>query len=568
MNITSQQIQVKGLSLIYRTNPTIGLLVLTGFIDNATDGDFEKIFRYTVDGVNYTEWQSLNVENIQKVGIETEKVFIAEINYRRINLEAIAPTITLTATPGEIDDTKNFYFSRSLFARYFEIGDSEALSWWINILEKINDVGLIPNYIEKEVNGSNADFIATFGAIAKVFSYYVRLAKCFSKFYDNEKLLRDFLTQRGLILSPEDTLEALLIYLETYYTQMSKRGTERITESIEDGVATNGELLRLIHYQPQDEFMFLPYRKHKFGWNLRNSSPLYRGLRSNTILNKIPWSKRESVTDVRIEDYLIDGAYFNEGDATIATPSNGGVETTSDLGLIKVDSRLDYIFTFKIKLASTHVFDFNIAGYDSNGVSVSNTSRKTGNNTNNFVVDAIMSRDDKFIEVRCILYNSERTTFINDTLNIKQGHNIIMHPNLASIVFQIKVRSKNAEEESSDTSFIKDVTLIPLMTTYSRGFVQVNNFISSWIVNRNNESHLIQLQDVVRRYLIPYDTHIKLTNIGDVLYQGIDEDIDTTYWIGAGEYCRKVVWIGTDPACELQTLIWIPDEDTAICEQE
>jgi len=47
----------------------------------------------------------------------------------------------------------------------------------------------------------------------------------------------------------------------------------------------------------------------------------------------------------------------------------------------------------------------------------------------------------------------------------------------------------------------------------------------------------------------------------------VNEDPDTTLWIGAGEYCQKVVWIGADPACEQVSYIWVRDEDTAYCEQ-
>lgn len=560
MSVIATQTRREGNTLIFRTTPVVGVLALTGFTDDATSTDlsatFVKKFRYSSNGIIYSEWLPLDSENIAAVQLDIKGVFIAEISY-----ELVQPTgadylnvseASFSTSNQVIDTSLEGYFNNSLFKKYFNSSDPDVLNWYINVLEKLYDKGLLANYIDR---GNIDDFISFFGSVAKFFAFYVKLARVFGSFYNNRLLIEDFLSQRSLQIAPGDTLEDLQFLMETYYSQMGRRGTSTILDKKSEGATVNGELLRTIHYQDNDEFLFCFYQKKNFGWNLGNSSPLYRGLKVNSNLNKVPWSVGELSME-NIGPYLIQAALV---DGEVVMGSEGGSIEVGLSDAIVVDPNLDYQFSFKIKLAATKTVTFNLAGYDIDNNVVSNISRASGNVTNNFLLNAKLSRSDKYVEVRCYLYNKNRGQFVGDTTNLKQGRNIIANSNLAKIIFSVV---------TSGAANIKEFQIIPMMTSYSRGYLQVNNFISSWIKNRNNKKSLRELKDFISRNLLPYNTQLQLTNIGDTLYTDSEVEIDSTYWVGAGEYCRKVVWIGDDPSCEIQSTIWIPDEGTAICEQD
>lgn len=566
MNIVASKVRQEGNTLIFKTTPAVGVLALTAFTDDATSTDvsatFIKRFRYTSNGVIYSEWIDLTLDNIATVQLnEKGGVFVAEIGYflsQPTGADYLSVTeASFTAVEGVVDESVNFYFNNSLFKKYFNTSDPDVLNWYINVLEKLYDVGMVPNYIKRvDRNGSVDDYLSLFGSVAKFFAFYVKLARVFGSFYNNQLLITDFLSQRGLQISPEDTLDDLQYMMQTYYYQMSDRGSVGIADSKANGAIVDGELLRTIHYKPFDEFLFCLYPKQNFGWNLRNSSPLHRGVSINDILNKAPWSKG-AVSMESVTPFLIGGA-TNTSSTVEVDNTGGGIDVTL-ADAILVDPSMDYQFSFKLKLADAATVTFNIAGYDVNNNTVTNYSRATGNPTNNFFLNANMSRSDKYIEVRCYLYNKNRGQFTGDTTNIRQGRNIIANANLAKVVLQVV---------TSGVASIKDFKIMPMNTIYSRGFVQVNNFISIWLKNHNSKFSLKELRDFISTYLIPYNTHLKITNIGDVTYTDPEVEVDSTYWVGVGEYCRKVVWIGEDPSCEIQSTIWIPDESTAICEQE
>ena len=68
--------------------------------------------------------------------------------------------------------------------------------------------------------------------------------------------------------------------------QIFNRGTNHINDKKNEGSQIEGEILRLIQYNDKDEYLFNLHKTEHFGWNLGNSSPLYRGLYLNDNLQK------------------------------------------------------------------------------------------------------------------------------------------------------------------------------------------------------------------------------------------------------------------------------------------
>lgn len=545
--------------IIYiKSNPVVGLLALTGFVDdnNGPQGsaDFIKTFRYTINGVIYSEWIPLTVQAITNIQVDPTDVFVIELSYAKDEpvgtsvLDVDSATLTVTS---QATDPK-FYFDNSLFKKYFDFNDVNVLNWYVNVLEKLWYENLIPNYMTKD-RMSPDDFLAFWGSVAKFFSYYVQYARTFATFYNNVDLIRDFLGQRGLNTSPEDTLQELQYMLKTYHNQLAQRGTINIVNDVADGAEVNGELKRLIFYKAVDEFIFCYYKPENFGWCLGHSSPLYKGMRVNDNINKAPWSKGYTSMQ-NAASFVTGGSIITDVGNYIARINNGSLSAPN----IKVDPNMDYEISFQIKLGSSSRLNFSVTGKDINGSSVALKARKNNTTVTSFFTNAPLSRSDKYVMVRVYLYNKNRGVFADDATSIKQGSNIIMPSTLQSVSLTVG---------TTGTADIFDFKITPLQTDYSRGFLQSNNFISTWLKNRNSIYTTLQLEAYIMKYLIPYNCHIKVTNIGDLLYTTPEEEVDQTFWVGSGEYCRKVVWIGIDPSCEIKNMIWVPDEDTAICEQ-
>lgn len=570
----------EGRSVYIKSNPTVGLLALTSFADDANGPigpiKFIKTFRYTTNGVQYSDWINLTVANITAIQVDPKKPFVVEIAYFKD--EPTGPSV-LDVTEATIIGTSAAdpltpLFDNSLFKKYFNSNDQEVLNWYVNVLEKLWNKGLLPNFLTKDPLDPD-DFLAMWSAVARFFAYYVVYARTFSTFYNNYDILTDFLGQRGLNVSPEDTLPQLQELLRTFYYQMSQRGTWRIIEdyqldalgyyggglgleNIDESVPYNGEMLRLIHYKAAiDEFLWVLYEPQNFGWCLGHSSPLYKGLRVNDQLNKAPWSHRYT-SMAHAGTYATNGSITTDTDGnTILRMDSGGGSVGVASG-VKADPNLDYEFSFQIKLAAGKKLTFDINGFDVEGGSVALLSRRTGTPVGHFFASAVLSRSDKYVTVRGYLYNKNRPTFSADTTNIRQGANLLADPALNNIGFTIS---------TDGAADIFDFKILPVQTSYSRGLTQVTNFISAWLNNRNNIYSTLELEAYVDHYLIPYNSKIKLHQVGDFLYEDDEQDIDSTYWAGAGEYCRKTVWIGADPACETTDLIWIADESFAYCEQ-
>jgi hypothetical protein len=71
----------------------------------------------------------------------------------------------------------------------------------VNVLEKLYKKGILPAYIERDFNSTNAadrDFIDTWRAVTHYFALYVCMARHFQFFYQDTNLLNEYLDQRGI----------------------------------------------------------------------------------------------------------------------------------------------------------------------------------------------------------------------------------------------------------------------------------------------------------------------------------------------------------------------------------
>lgn len=559
-------IRIEGNSIFIKSDPVIGILTLTSFADDASGESgpitFTKYFRYTLNGVEYTDFIPLTTPAITSIPVQSTDTLVIEVQYVKNQptgtdvLEVSEFAIDTTNAPDPVLP----YFDNTVFKQFFGSNDVEVLKWYVAVLDKLYQRGLIPNYIDRLNDfDSSEDFIDFWASIAKFFAYLVTYARKFQKFYQSEVLLAEFLEERGLNVSPEDTLNQMNYMMSNFYKEIFHRGTMHIVDKVENGDIIDGELLRLIFYKrEEDEVLFNPYKKEHFGWNLGNSSPLNKSMYLNDNVNK----SYETTFDIfNLAKYPIVGTTAIQVDGPKSTMfvNNGGIGAAGGYKPIKVDPRLDYEFSFMIKKAQGEDLTVGVTAYDKDGNVIDLKSYKDGSISNTFLSNVSLSRDDKYVLVRLFIYNKNRTTYINDSTEIHQGNDLIFNEDTVYIIPTIHV---------SGTANIWGIRILPMQTSYSRGFLQVNNFISAWLRNRNQNYTLNEIKDYIRKYLIPYNAHIEVSDVGDAGYNAIETPPDTFYWVPAGEYCERLGWRPIAPSCVIVNYGWVPEEETAYCETE
>lgn len=516
--ITANKIKIEGNSIFIRSNPTIGIIALTSFVDNTAGEDsthsFTKSFRYSKNGIIFSEWHELTPVNILSISVNAKDTLIIELNYIKHqpagddNLTITSASIGTTATAG----VNGFYFDNSIFKQYFNSDDLEVLNWQISVLSKLFERGLLPSYIDRfDEFGSPDDFIEFWRAVTKYFAYYVVYARKYQKFYQSEVLLQEYIEQRGMKTSPLNTIIELNYLMKNFYKEIFHRGTVHIVDKASQGAAIDGELLRLIKYNPLvDEFIFNLYKPEHFGWNLGNSSPCYRGMRINDNANKY-YEQQAEPSD--ITKYPISGAAFAkvvDGGRDVIEIVNGGICVTGlsnpNLFKIKVDEFMDYELFFMVKLSAGAKLHVGYAAYNKAGGSMPLKSQKDSSSTlDHFAGGVELQRADKYLGVSLFLYNKLKPPFAGDTTTLNAGIDLRLIDGVTHVIPNI--------ECSGGTMQIYNIRFVPMRTSYSRGFLDTKNFISAWIKNNNNDIDILGIKQFIKRYLIPYNSNIELSTI-------------------------------------------------------
>ena len=309
---------------------------------------------------------------------------------------------------------------------------------------------------------ADEDFIKLYKSIATFFAYYVILARKYAIFYENEEFLLEQLRQKGLILVDDESFDRLTFYMKNYFSEMRKRGTLKIIEragldesesfsesgSLEENL--NGELLRLIDFDECDEFIFNLRKGNKIGWNIANSSPLYKGTSNMENLNKI-WSQlldlddylnfplinSDYITSVQdsIDDTFDESQSFSESESSTfidedyvikiipssnTNPIGIGIDPTDKskanaYGIV-VNPSIDYEFEFRIKtnklLAGTfteNVIDTFAVGNEPDAIVLSpDNSKLFVANYSDGTIDVVDTSNDTIVHTITLLGDSNQ----------------------------------------------------------------------------------------------------------------------------------------------------------------
>ena len=294
--------------------PMVGITGVASFTEVVTGSTgtwLTRQFKYSVDGVNFTDLAALTNPALSSLVFTVGQFVVFEFLYQRSSgSDRTVTSLTIAESYGTLP-WENTYFDKSNYKVYFEQNDTELLNWTYNVLNKVYriDGGVIPTYISRKDDvDSDKSFIEFWLSICYFCALDVKLARIVSEYYNNDLLLKFYLENRGLFVSKKSTLLSMQYLQSTYYHQMFNRGTNHIVDSeINDGDEVDGELPRLLSNSEHDELAFCFHKKEHFGWNLRNSSPTYRGLGVNKNSNKII----QSGTWVRVDSSLSYNFSFN-----------------------------------------------------------------------------------------------------------------------------------------------------------------------------------------------------------------------------------------------------------------
>lgn len=443
-------------------------------------------------------------------------------------------------------------FDTSVFKKYFASNDPIALAWADNVLQKLIAKDAVPDYIVRD-----NDFEDYFSPITIFFGYLVRLARVFRDFKDNSFLADQYLTQMGHFTCGDEALDELAYIISNSLRLRAQRGTIKMFTPA-SGSIPSGELLRLICAHSQDFFKLGVGRPQHNSWNLNNCSPLYRGNTGRLDLN-VGYEYTESVKDL-LKYPLINNNYVflttyqskecMEIEGVPAATYSGIGANESDKRII-VTPELNFEITFYVAQDTTlENITFGCLAFDAAGVQVPLQNIVTGGDSNFFFETRRLNKPGQFYMVRGILYNKDQglLSATNGKLNIGFGHNLRMNVNVASIIPYIVVDNVSGDDvdaevdnfpggaesepgyDSSPSVYLWNVKATPCSFDYSRSYLNNKNFIDIILANKNGKYTNTQIDDILRRIFIPYNSAFKTTyyssNILDVVSYLLLEDGD------------------------------------------
>lgn len=442
MIIKNRATEIGDVLYIQTDAPLIGLIALTSFVDDTegeyTDRSFKKSFRYSVDGVTWTQFVPLTIQNISGVEINAVNTFYAEYRYERIGTDPTEDLLFNSVTlEGKFKQPEiNTVYTNTNFNNFFPLNNICSIGWSVNVLEKLYKKGIVPNYIERNLSGSGTedkDYIDFWRTITHFFALFVCLARQFQYFYNNQQLLLEYVRQRSLFVC-SDTSHMDLLYLSGYYfDEIRQRGTRQVFLKKSDTKPVDGEYLRLICYNPKDEFVYNLNKNEHIGWNIGNSSPCYKGLTGRLNVNKFYVDFVEDVENLNqlsiTSDSLPYISLYEQSNSDSNSDSNSNSSQIKEsiiihpasipvglggesVGLVESDKRivvnpnLDYEITFFVKsnITNDQKISFGVDSFDKNGNFISLIDNSNQNTSNIFFNQIVLNKSDKYYFVRGIVY--------------------------------------------------------------------------------------------------------------------------------------------------------------------
>lgn len=506
--------------------PVLGLVLLYGFLDNTSgespDMYFQKKFRYSKDiGINWSDWQLLTAANIQNVPIRNKESFLFEYAYQHEgrNGELYFNWVQLEGEVNQGDDT---IYSKTDFKQFFDVNDINVLGWAFNVLEKLYQQGILPKYVQRDYTENSKDFIDYWLSVTHFFALIVYMARQFQDIPGNNILFNLFFEGKGLALSGEETQLQRNYLFAHYIDEYRKRGTASIIDP--DGTVY-GEFLRLINYDPQEEFMFFNLVRQNLGWCCDFSSPMWIG--TEQILNATKaYEYSESVKD--LTKYPIVGSVdvFQYGDyewlrlATTAGTNGIDVASPTRENLQKISPSIPYEIYFRVIAISAdgtapdHL-NFGVKGYDENLQLLDFLNAQTGQAQNSFFTEVptrVLYKVNTEYWFRAVIWRADEVPGASMNLNFLNGVPLISNRDMKYFT-PVITQSYVAGDKSL---LIRDVKIKPLQLSVEQGYLSSILPIATYFYNNSGREDSY-IKDFTEQYLLSYKNNVLLpTYLADV----------------------------------------------------
>jgi len=214
--------------LTFQVPPLTKITAFLGYSEVITGGTFTRQFRYTNDGVVWTDFD--DVANISSIVADSDLPYLFELKY-----QLTAGTPPQTVEEFYVDATQNLSLDHSFpefqFANVFDeldYSNPDFVFWCANVRDKLEKEGIIPNYIQR-----TEDYTAFWESVACFFALmYAHTQEEFVKLYTNKDNLREYMTQRGLFFCGDELLGDLQVLANEFYKEVAKRGTIEVDDEI------------------------------------------------------------------------------------------------------------------------------------------------------------------------------------------------------------------------------------------------------------------------------------------------------------------------------------------------
>lgn len=460
------------------------------------------------------------------------------------------------------------FFDQSIFKPYFDYNDSNVIAWANNVLSKLKAKGGVAEYIlraDEEIG--ETDFENYYLPIAIFWGYFVQLAREFETFTDDDFLLNEYLVQHGLFTSNSESAAHLFYEMANSLRIRAQRGGVKSIEVSEDNDIPNGEILRLFNWNENVYFKLGVAQSHKNGWNLDNSSPLYRGNTGRYDLNS-SYEYTEDVEDFSLYPLITPESIFlttyrEKRCMEIEQPlQDSGIGGDEESKRRTIDPRLDFEITFYVSQDITNEnITFGCKCFDINGNEISLKNSIDGSNSNFFFETRRLNKASQWYFVRGIIYNKDKENIsTNDArLNIGFGHNLRFPENAVKIIPQIYFDTNNGDDQDSEEDnfdlssieidsgsgsdnaydlqpsiFLWNIKITPCSLPYERTYLNNKNFVDVIGDNRNGRYTNDEIRVFLRKYFINYNTayvalfldEIANSPIGETYFIELEDSLD------------------------------------------
>lgn len=399
-------------------------------------------------------------------------------------------------------------YNKTVFKRFFEENDPAVMEWAENVLEKVSSPGILPTFIKKD----GEDFKAYWETVCHIFALVVLYAKQYNEIDTNKILFELFIENRGLVTDEVDTLEQMKYLFNNYVKEYRKRGTLDIVNK--EGMIL-GELLRLIRYKTEDEFIFALLMSRDTGWTMGHSSPTWN--RTDTVLNVTKgYETTESVKDlnayplVNPTGVVIVDDIDNNGTPIQAMTfvGNALVGISSEIDktkLLPISENLSYQISFKVKTSSTsnQNLKFGVEVF-SEAVQPMICKESYGSaESNNFVSGSKgileLPVAGVYYECRAILSRKNRAYAKQLELNFPKGRGLQMKDGMKFLSLSLTQDRSNP----SSSVYIYDIKIKPLFLPFYQGNLGEKDVIAAYYLNNSLTSEK-GVKKFTEDYLVTY----------------------------------------------------------------